>query len=1039
MAQTSKQQHHQQQYQHKESQENSALDNKPPNRIPLSKRSDINKPATRIRSSFTNTLANRSSISSSSSSPPPPPPPTESIHTSSAATTTQSSQCNRYQASKVFINKCRTEFESLLNSLKGRYHEDIKNIYSEEICADLIIRVGEEKLRKPLHKCIIASRAFKLYSSLKTFKSIEPQEEENVIISKIQQDTEEVGSVLKQDKKESGHSTTATESLDCRIERLAVNDNLPSLNCCLPDGLISLELLSNFMRRAYLDQDLSEEETKLNQILTDWIKTNRPEVVRASVNYSPNHRESFRTIQPDFKDEVLFKSPIMTPDKSDQLINLCEDSGSNVDDLDENSQATSFRDESLPSSLNRAETFELLTKSNSNSPSVVPSKNILTEPLDDGDNDADTGNELLSTEESNTPTPYAPTTRTGLKPKTFTTPVGMRTTNRATAGLTGSKRTASKTVERDATSKTKPTTTIASKTSLTKQPSTGSTPTSNTNKRSTQLPETQESKSITEKINKTAAAKIGTTTTGSGAKSKPTLITRAHPISMERSQSPGTNVIKGTGRNFIESNKKLVSQMERKIPAHPDLGNYDSEIEASEASSFLLEPLNSDNLVAQMDKFTLVSYSKVAEALSRIFIDGILSDVVIHVKDGKELRAHQCVLAARSAYFADYISKQTLPPATSESALSNAKQLLKIDLTEFSYPAVYFCIMHIYSGLVKVPDDLELDELTKLSHLLHVATLRQVCMHNLRVNYCHFFHKPCSVCCIGVLKTLPLAWRYDYTELYSKCLQWIGSHFANIFCLQEFSELKPNDLIEECYSATLSQLTPDNVIPKTIECQKLLKGLPRVKWTESIICLVGRQLEDFCHYVADNYEKILQSESFLNLGKNCWECEVLEENLLAAMNHLKPDSGCKTLIQLHKIEVSNESFCEDPRGVSDSFSNLILKMRKYCERYLLKDAAAVVHCSSWRHMNPSLQKRIRDQAIISTDFDEPTKQLATKPKLPSMSRVTNQKSPSQSGSEGCKSPSNRSTPESRLRSPSTTYLPPPKNKTAAARHVKVLK
>lgn len=537
--------------------------------------------------------------------------------------------------------------------------------------------------------------------------------------------------------------------------------------------------------------------------------------------------------------------------------------------------------------------------------------------------------------------------------------------------------------------------------------------------------------------------KSNKTDIGVSGKVKQTLIARAQPISMERSQSPGINVLKGSTRNFIEANKRLVSEMEKKVVTQTtEQAVYDSKTEPNETSSYNLDPLTLDDLIAKMDKLSLISYSKLADSLSNMFIDGGLYDSVVLVKDDKQIKTHKCMLAARSAFLAEYISKQALPSSV-HSTEPGENSLLKIDLTEFSYPVVYFCILHIYSGIVKVSDDLDLDELTKLTHLLHVNTLKQVCVHNLRMNYCHFFHKPCSVCCLGVLKTLPLAWRYDYTDLYSKCLQWIGSHFANIFCLKEFSQLQPNDLIEECYSATLSQLTPHNIIPKTIECQKLLKNLPRVKWSESIICLVGRQLEDFCHYVADNYEKILQSDSFLNLGKNSWDCEILEENLLAAMNHLKPDSGCKTLIQLHKLECNVESYCDDDsRNVSDSFANLISKMRKYCERYLLKEAVAVVHCNSWRRMNPALQKRIRDQAIITTDFDEPAKHLASKPKLPSMTRTSNQQPQlvnSSSNSEGTRSPSNRSTPESRLKSPSTTYLTPPKNKTAAARHVKVLK
>lgn len=937
------------------------------------------------------------------------------------------------QLGKLFKTKCQTELKALLEAIRPDFHQEIKNLYHDELHADLYLKVGSEQLTKPFHKCLIASRAFKFYCALKAFKrGLDNSKDKDIYVYEFQ---DQLFSPVKE-RPNTENETGVAELAKEKAKEEKLREALEVVSCELPENFISPELLIHFLRSTYFDQDLLDEEARLRELAINWFKINKPELIRPSkiVHKRPNdYRESFRTIQPDFEQLSIASGNMSANEQSSS--DMAKSSGqtdveSNLDEPGDLSQA----DSQMTSLLMRTETFELLSKSNPDSPVVdLASESVRADESrdeDDGDRSIVSG----SVNESESSEVYTPVTRTGLKPKQFNTPVGLKPKKTPTT-------TPRKAEPETEAAKTKTPVPMARSGSVRKQQPT-TTPTAKTPSQS-------------------AAAASGTPKAPSSlrsrakvepAKPKQTVIARAHPISLERSQLPGTSLSKGPTKNFIAANKKLISHMERKVASSSPSGdqnsnlNDDSENDVSDASLLsLTESLTTDTLAAQVDKFSLISQSKLAEALSRLFIQEIMTDTVVLTQHNKQISAHRCILAARSAYLSDLISKQCLPSMTPESSSAASRQLIKLDLTEHSYPVVYFALMHIYSGIVKVPEDIELEDLTKLSHELHVGTLRQVCMHNLRMNYCHYFHKPCNVCCIGVLRTLPLAWRYDLTELYSKCLTWIGSHFAQIFCLEEFANLKPNDLIEECYKETLTQLTPDNVIQRTIECQKLLKSLPRVKWTEAIICLVGRQLEDFCHYVADNYEKILQSESFLNLGKSCWECEVLEENLLAAMNHLKPDSGCKTLIQLDKIECSIESYLNEPRNVSDTFANLVSKMRKYCERYLLKEAAAVVHCSSWRQMNPSLQKRIKDQALLSTDFDEPTKHLASKPKLPSMARHQQQQprstpspQPNNSGSD-TRSPSNRSTPDSRLRSPNTTYLPPPKNKPAAARHVKVLK
>lgn len=938
-----------------------------------------------------------------------------------------------YQPSKVFLGKCWTEHQALLESIQKNYHDELKQLYQDEILTDLHILIGDQPVR-PLHKCIIASRAYRFYNNLKVFKDFQSESDGQDI-----EPSDDSGINNSKD------STTSERGADDLLREKRLRRGCELVTVKLPVDLIRHDQALNLAYRSYLNTELIEEETKICKELHNWIKINKPKLIRNQPNYSPDHKDSFRTIQPDFEKLTLaepaqtimssgFGSPRISSGPSEAACDLIDEASNSLRD-------GNYTGASLP----RTETFELISKHNQSDGSNA-SKNLIEINDDDLRPKDANGSDAQDSEGSE---PYAPTTRTGLKPKKFTTPVGVKSSKKSTRqrpiaapSAAGSKQvTARDNGSSKQTAAVKTTEQQASKSSFERQASSGSSSTvaTQSSKRSS-LSTSTTSQSIQKSVSTNMKAGASATTV---AKAKATtVLTRAHPISMERAQSPATNLAKVKSKNFVAANKQRVAQASNSMEKKPIAQTTEPSLDEDDLLTVLVhEPAVSENIVAQLDKFALISMSKLADALTKVFVDSILPDTIVLVKDGKQIEAHRSILAARSAYLNELITKQSLLVDTSTS--SAVRQPLYLELIDYSHSVVYFSLLHLYSGVVKVPEDIDVVELTKISHQLHCTTLNQVCVHHLRMHYCHYFHKPCNICSLGVLKTLPLAWRYDYTDLYSKCLQWIGSHFTNIFCLKEFSELQPSDLIEECYSATLAQLTPENIIPKTIECQKLLKNLPRVRWTEPIICLVGRLLEDFCHYVADNYEKILRSESFMNLGKTCWECEILEENLLAAMNHLKPDSGCKTLIQLDHIECSNESYCNENRNVSDSFMNLVSKMRKYCERYLLKDAAAVVHCNSWRHMNSSLQKRIKDQAILSTDFDEPTKQLTPKPKLPSFARGPlysskrdTSKSPS---SDGLRSPTGKSTPDSRLKSPSTTYLPPPKNKPAAARHVKVLK
>ena len=156
----------------------------------------------------------------------------------------------QHQPSKVFKNKCRTELKLLLEAIKPDYHEEIKNIYNDETYADFNIKIGNDEVKKPFHKCIIASRAFKFYSALKGFKVSNLLPEKDIIVHELQSKNLTSSNNLSSSEEDQSEA----EKKKAKEERL--RESLEIIYCILPENLIKSELLLNFFRRIYLDQDI---------------------------------------------------------------------------------------------------------------------------------------------------------------------------------------------------------------------------------------------------------------------------------------------------------------------------------------------------------------------------------------------------------------------------------------------------------------------------------------------------------------------------------------------------------------------------------------------------------------------------------------------------------------------------------------------------------------------------------------------------------------------------------------------------------------
>lgn len=112
-----------------------------------------------------------------------------------------------------------------------------------------------------------------------------------------------------------------------------------------------------------------------------------------------------------------------------------------------------------------------------------------------------------------------------------------------------------------------------------------------------------------------------------------------------------------------------------------------------------------------------------------MFLDEINPDVTVEV-GGRRIRAHKCILASRCQYFAAVLSGGWV------EAAGNV-----ISLQGFSYGAVHFALVHIYSGCPDLPESVPIAELATLADMLGLDGLKEAVAYSFKLKYCHFFHK----------------------------------------------------------------------------------------------------------------------------------------------------------------------------------------------------------------------------------------------------------------------------------------------------------
>ncbi|CAB3380967.1 Hypothetical predicted protein [Cloeon dipterum] len=348
--------------------------------------------------------------------------------------------------------------------------------------------------------------------------------------------------------------------------------------------------------------------------------------------------------------------------------------------------------------------------------------------------------------------------------------------------------------------------------------------------------------------------------------------------------------------------------------------------------------------------------SRLGEDLLRMFIEEINTDVVVEIA-GRRIKAHKCILASRCQYFAAMLSGGWVESAGNVIALQG-----------FSFHAVHFALSHIYSGTNNIPDSLSIVELATLTDMLGLEGLKEVIMYTLKVKYCHFFHKPCSVCAVGVLECLPLAAAYGLDEIYHKSLKWITKYFVRIWPSKAFANL-PRELVDKCYLQHVVHMSVDNVLDTVMSCDRLLATLPSVRWAEAVYALTSQLLDACVTYMADHFSSVLTSDS---LGKELsWNISRLEDSIMSAVDCLPPEQACQSHTKLSRILTVAAAPDPPPEMQwSASFVELLERIKVRVEAGLIRMGSRAMRCKSWAMLASSLRTKVQESACLGHDVDE---------------------------------------------------------------------
>ncbi|CAO2639038.1 BTB/POZ domain-containing protein 8 [Lemmus lemmus] len=252
--------------------------------------------------------------------------------------------------------------------------------------------------------------------------------------------------------------------------------------------------------------------------------------------------------------------------------------------------------------------------------------------------------------------------------------------------------------------------------------------------------------------------------------------------------------------------------------------------------------------------------------------------------------------------------------------------------------------------------------------------LREVAIYVLRRDYCNFFQKPVPRTLASILECLIIAHSVGVESLFADCMNWIIDHFARFWSERSFANVPP-EIQKTCLNMLIQSLNHRNAAFLLMESDRLIVGLPRVKWTEAALSMASRLQEECVAFIVDNFSSIIKTENFTLLLQSqamSSTAHLLDKIFKAVEDNITTENSCSLLMTLDTL-LNSESTKEM------GFTCKIQAVRDKLWAFLVQSFYAVRHTEGWKLMRIDDQQKIQAAAFDKGD----DRRLGRKPVLSS--------------------------------------------------------
>ncbi|KAI0213242.1 BTB/POZ domain-containing protein 8 [Lamellibrachia satsuma] len=341
--------------------------------------------------------------------------------------------------------------------------------------------------------------------------------------------------------------------------------------------------------------------------------------------------------------------------------------------------------------------------------------------------------------------------------------------------------------------------------------------------------------------------------------------------------------------------------------------------------------------------------SQLGEDLLRMYLGGAETDVCLRLTTGETFHAHRCMLSLRSSYFAAMFGGNWRESTATEVTLHGV-----------SPAALHIGLQFIYGGVCELPPQCDISKVLLVSDLYEIDRLKDVIVFKLRRDKCHFFHKPCSVCGVGVAEVLGLAFTYCLMELRDRAVRWCTRYFSRVWSSQCFAGL-PDHIHQHCLKAVVAQITNDTVVDTVTDCDTLMGRLSNVNWSRPVVTMATDVMDACVEHLRKNFTEVLETGRFQSMATMmAMGLELLEEVLCRAILSLPTERACATYTAVHRMKLYSET--EDCTYTQD-FCKLVETLYGRCENYMVTHVNHLIDTVEWKNLlSPEQQNKIRDDA-----------------------------------------------------------------------------